>query len=125
LAENIAIGVTGKDGVISYECPHCGGPLNFGNATMTNCEHCGMGVQRILPPIKLTTPAGQPDEDDDRKGRGGGQMYTSGGYSGFSSAMWLPMYMALIAAHSTYNSTYTAMGASHPAHTHGVGGFAG
>jgi len=118
---NNAVGVTGKDGVISYECPHCGGPLHFGNATMTNCEHCGIEVQRILPPIQLTQPIGQPGGDDKRQGDGR-QMYPAGGFFGFN---WLPLYIALIASHSTYTSAYRGMGAAHPAHFHGVGGFMG
>jgi hypothetical protein len=126
MAENIdnnAIGVAGKDGVISYECPHCGGPLQFGNVYTTKCEHCGIEVQRTPPPVRLTTPIGQPDSDDS-KGREGA--YPGGGGFGlFGAAMWLPMYMALIAAFSMHTSTYTAMGAAHPAHVHGVGGFAG
>src|SRR5271157_2091035 len=36
------------------------------------------------------------------------------------------MYTApLIIAHSSYHSTFSALGSAHPAHVHGVGGFAG
>lgn len=111
-----AVGVIGQGGVISYQCPHCGGPLNFGGGTITSCEHCGTQVQRTLPPVKLTEPIGQ-SESDDR-----GQAYPTGG---FHPMMWLPLYMALIASHSTYTSAYRGMGAAHPAHFHGVGGFMG
>ena len=34
-------------------------------------------------------------------------------------------YYPVIVAHSSYNSTFSAMGGFHPAHTHGIGGFAG
>ncbi len=114
-----AVGVIGQGGVISYQCPHCGGPLNFGSGTMTNCEHCGTEVQRTLPPVKLTEPIGQPDSDDRRS-----QNYPGGGF-GFGSMMMFPLFMALIASHSTYTSAYRGMGAAHPAHAHGVGGFMG
>ena len=120
---NNAIGVAGKDGVISYECPHCGGPLQFGNVYTTKCEHCGTEVQRTPPPVRLTTPIGQPAGDDDNKGQGA---YPRGmGFGSGMMMMWLPMYMALIATYSTHASMYTGMGAAHPAHVHGVGGFAG
>ena len=116
---NNAVGVIGQGGVISYQCPHCGGPLNFGESgTITNCEHCGTQVQRTLPPVKLTEPISQSDED--RRS----QNYPAGRF-GFGSMMWFPLYMALIASHSTYTSAYRGMGAAHPAHAHGVGGFMG
>ena len=116
-----AVGVIGQGGVISYQCPHCGGPLNFGSGTITKCEHCGTEAQRISPPIKLTEPIGQ--SDDDGKGRDdGGRTYSMGG---FYPMMWLPLYMALIASHSTYTSAYRGINAAHPAHAHGAGGFMG
>jgi hypothetical protein len=34
-------------------------------------------------------------------------------------------YYPIIVAHSSYNSTFSGMGGFHPAHSHGVGGFAG
>jgi len=34
-------------------------------------------------------------------------------------------YYPVIVAHSSYNSTFSAMGGFHPAHSHGIGGFAG
>jgi hypothetical protein len=34
-------------------------------------------------------------------------------------------YSPIILAHSSYNSTFRAMGGFHPAHAHGIGGFAG
>jgi hypothetical protein len=34
-------------------------------------------------------------------------------------------YWPVIVAHSSYHSTFSAMGGFHPAHSHGVGGFAG
>lgn len=118
--DNNAVGVIGQGGVISYQCPQCGGPLNFGESgTITKCEHCGTEVQRTLPPVKLTEPMGQSDSDDSRR-----QNYPAGGF-GFGAMMWFPLFMALIASHSAYTSAYTGMGAAHPAHAHGVGGFMG
>jgi len=117
---NNAVGVIGQGGVISYQCPKCGGPLNFGSATITKCEHCGTEAQRTSPPIKLTEPIGQSDNDDRRDDRS--RMYSTGG---FYSMMWFPLFMALIASHSAYTSAYRGTGAAHPAHAHGVGGFMG
>ena len=34
-------------------------------------------------------------------------------------------YFPVIVAHSSYNATFSAMGGFHPAHAHGIGGFAG
>ena len=34
-------------------------------------------------------------------------------------------YQPLIIAHSYYHATFSGMGGFHPAHSHGVGGFAG
>jgi len=34
-------------------------------------------------------------------------------------------YYPVIVAHSSYNSTFSGMGGFHPAHSHGIGGFAG
>jgi hypothetical protein len=46
--------------------------------------------------------------------------FTYGAYSGF--LIW---YYPVIVAHSYYHSTFSGMGGFHPAHSHGVGGFAG
>jgi hypothetical protein len=34
-------------------------------------------------------------------------------------------YSPVIIAHSSYHSTFSGMGGFHPAHSHGIGGFAG
>ena len=34
-------------------------------------------------------------------------------------------YMPMVVAHSSYYSTFSGIGGFHPAHVHGVGGFAG
>lgn len=123
MAENVdnnAVPVVGQDSVVSYECPNCGGPLHFGDGTTTSCDHCGTEVQRILPPIKMTSPAAdderkRSDEEDIQQTRpaGGGMV---------------PLYYWFLfanIAHSNYTSQYTGTSATHPAHFHGVGGFAG
>ena len=46
--------------------------------------------------------------------------FTYGGHPGFF--FW---YCPIIVAHSSYHSTFSGMGGFHPAHSHGVGGFAG
>ena len=43
-------------------------------------------------------------------------------YSPYPGFGW---YYPLIVAHSSYHSTFSGMGGFHPAHSHGVGGFAG
>ncbi|HML03581.1 MAG TPA: hypothetical protein VK487_09455 [Candidatus Bathyarchaeia archaeon] len=121
--DNNAVSTIGQGGVVSYQCPQCGGPLSFGESgTVAKCEHCGTEVQRTLPPVKLTEPMGQSDSDDSQRRYGGGQM---GGFGMMGAMMWFPLFMALIASHSAYTSAYTGMGAAHPAHAHGVGGFMG
>jgi len=34
-------------------------------------------------------------------------------------------FFPVIVAHSSYHATFSAMGGFHPAHSHGIGGFAG
>jgi hypothetical protein len=46
--------------------------------------------------------------------------FTYGSHPGFF--IW---YFPVIVAHSYYHSTFSGMGGFHPAHSHGVGGFAG
>ncbi len=46
--------------------------------------------------------------------------FTYGSHPGFF--IW---YFPVIVAHSSYHSTFSGMGGFHPAHSHGVGGFAG
>ena len=41
------------------------------------------------------------------------------------SGIFYLYYMPLIIAHSSYHSTFSGIGGSHPAHVHGVGGFQG
>jgi hypothetical protein len=38
---------------------------------------------------------------------------------------FLLWYYPVIVAHSSYNATFSGMGGFHPAHSHGIGGFAG
>jgi hypothetical protein len=106
--------------VISYECPHCGAPLSFGETNMTECEHCGTEVRRIPPPIKFTEPIGQADDEDRKRG----EASYSGGGMGFYP-MFVPMFIPITVAHATHTSMYSGMGAAHVAHVHAVGGFAG
>jgi hypothetical protein len=35
------------------------------------------------------------------------------------------LYFPVIVAHSSYHATFSGMGGFHPAHSHGIGGFAG
>jgi hypothetical protein len=46
--------------------------------------------------------------------------FTYGPHPGF-----FVRYYPVIIAHSYYHSTFSAMGGFHPAHSHGIGGFAG
>jgi hypothetical protein len=41
------------------------------------------------------------------------------------SNIFFPYFMPLIIVHSSYYSTFSGIGGSHPAHVHGVGGFMG
>ena len=41
------------------------------------------------------------------------------------SNLFFIYYAPLIVAHSSYYSTFSGIGGSHPAHVHGVGGFMG
>jgi len=126
LAENVdnkAVPVVGQDSVVSYQCPNCGGPLHFGDETLTNCDHCGTEVQKIPPPIKMTSPG---QSDDDRK-RSDEEDLQQPRPAGAGMGMFPLYYYFLFAAiaHSNYTSQYTGTSATHPAHIHGVGGFGG
>jgi len=114
---NIAQNQTGY-GVVTYECPYCGGPLHFGDANMTNCEHCGREVQKIPPPIKLTNSI--DSENDEREKKGDEDFARTGGVR----PMFFPFYYVFF-THSYYSSSYSGVSPTHPAHFHGVGGFAG
>ena len=115
--DNIAQDQTGI-GVMTYECPNCGGPLHFGDANRTVCEHCGREVQKIPPPIKMTNTAGSEDDEDKKKGDG--NFMGTGGVR----PMFFPFFFVFF-THSYYNSSYSGISPTHPAHFHGVGGFAG
>jgi hypothetical protein len=41
------------------------------------------------------------------------------------STVFFPYHVPLILAHSSYHSTFSALGGAHPAHVHGFGGFTG
>jgi hypothetical protein len=99
-------------------CPSCGAPVHFGDKSQVTCNYCGTEVEKIV-----STTQKQPQDENKVEEEDMASGYYSGftGGTGFNPAM----YMALIAIHSTYSSTYAGMGSAHPAHAHGVGGFAG
>jgi hypothetical protein len=43
---------------------------------------------------------------------------------GTNAGLFIRFYPVIV-AHSSYHATFSAMGGFHPAHSHGIGGFAG
>ena len=106
-------------------CPNCGAPVHFGDGTHTTCEHCGVEVEKIAPAGQTQDDRKKSEDEKDTTTPTRSSYYPMGGFNPTMMMLMMLMYAAMLNTHSTYTSTYTGAGAAHPAHVHGVGGFAG